>query len=77
MVRNKEVAMDDAGRLTKWGEWEVGAMYQWKKGGHVETPERCVEVNRAEGYVRFDRGYENSHRCYAWRGRFVRVPNSQ
>jgi hypothetical protein len=68
--------MDDAGRLTTWREWEVGAMYQWRKGGHIGAPQRCVEVNRKEGYVRFERGDENIHRYYGWRGRFIRLPNS-
>ncbi len=73
----KEGAMDDAGRLTKWAEWEVGEMYQWRKSRQVGAPQRCVEVNRKEGYVRFDRGDEHVYRCYAWRGRFIRVPDCQ
>lgn len=71
----KEVGMDDSGRLTKWAEWEVGGMYQWRKGGQGGTPQRCVEVNRKEGYVRFDRGDKDRHLHCAWRGRFIRLPN--
>lgn len=66
--------MDLQGRLTEWDEWCVAEMYRWKKSYHRGSPMRCAEVNRREGFVRFEReGCEEIITFYNWKRRFEPV----
>lgn len=65
--------MDKQMRLTRWGEWVVGEMYQWCKRKQNGLPQKCIEVNHKEGFVCFDQGDKRRHLYFKWQGRFIHV----
>lgn len=44
--------MDRQGRLTKWSELELGARYQWFKGGVGGPFYKLAEINQRHGYIK-------------------------
>jgi len=68
--------MDKQQRLTKWNEWVIGASYQYVKNGWVNGSYKCVELNKVEGWVRFEapEGSQDIIRFHSWRRRFRLIP---
>jgi hypothetical protein len=69
------MGMDKQGRLTKWEEWTIGEWYAWEKGlfDTIAHPMKCIEVNRRDGFIRFETGTIDIHRQFNWQRRFVHV----
>jgi len=44
--------MDKQNRLTKWSELELGARYQWLKGGVGGPFFTLVEINQRHGFIK-------------------------
>ena len=66
--------MDAQNRLTKWEEWEVGAHYQWVKGGVALGTYDCVGLDRLNGFVMLKHALcSDTIRTYAWQRRYRKL----
>lgn len=66
--------MDKQGRLTKWEELELGAIYEWRKGRTSYGRFVVEEINRPEGWI----GVRNvdgvtTVRNFNWQRRYRKV----
>ena len=69
--------MDKRGRVTKWEEWEVGAMYVRIKGDETEEFGKLIAVDKERGCVLFERCWNGNgpgkSEVYEWRNLFRKM----
>lgn len=66
--------MDKQNRLTKWSELELGARYQWLKGGVGGSLFTLVEIDQRRGFVRMLKdGNDRPTLIWCWQKRFRKV----
>ena len=71
--------MDKQGRLTKMDEWKIGEFYQWTKGRgrHPGPVRKCIEINRADGSIRFENNTgDDILSFFNWQRRYIHVTNN-
>ena len=66
--------MDKQNRLTKWSELELGARYQWLKGGVGGPFFTLVEIDEQRGFIGMLKdGNDRPDLNYNWQNRFRKV----
>ena len=67
--------MDRQNRLTKWSELDIGARYQWLKGGVGGSIFTLVEINERDGFIRMLKENNKIPMVFrqSWKNRFRKV----
>lgn len=65
--------MDPQNRVTKLEEFRLGKNYCWKKGTTILPPQRCIEINFKERYVKFENDSGQDVRSHNFEHRYIEV----